>query len=101
MKSFTQNEITFNKYRTASDGQAVSAAPVVVAGQEGVDSNFGGIINAVDIDWNGAVLPDGNIQTAGSVTINTSGELLNLINEMQKEIYVLSAAVIAIGSKVS
>lgn len=33
-------------------------------------------INAVDIDWNDAVLPDGNIQTTGSVTINTTDEIL-------------------------
>ena len=58
-------------------------------------------INAVDIDWNGAVLPDGDIANGSNLTINTTGELLKLINEMQKEIYVLSAAVIAIGSQVS
>jgi len=54
MKSFSQDGVTFSKYRVAADGQTVGIAPIVVSGQEGVDSEFGGIINAVDIDWNGA-----------------------------------------------
>lgn len=59
MKEFIQDGITFSKYREASDGQAIGTAPIVVADQEGVDPNFGGVINAVDIDWNGAQLADG------------------------------------------
>ena len=57
------------------------------------------IVNGIEIDWDGAILPNANITTGGSVTINTTGQLLNLINEMQKEIYTLAAAVIAIGNK--
>ena len=55
-------------------------------------------INAVEIDWNGAILPAADIQSGNSVEINSTSDLLKLINEMQKEIYVLSAAVIAIGT---
>ena len=63
--------------------------------QEMQDNAFA--VNAVDIDWNGAVLPNGNLENSSSLTINTTGELLNLINEIQKEIYALSAAVIALA----
>lgn len=54
-------------------------------------------INGVEIDWNGAVLPNSDLSTGSSVTINTTGELLSLIDQMQQEIYTLAAAVIAIG----
>ena len=39
-------------------------------------------LNAVDIDWNGAVLPQSNISNGGSLTINNTGDLLNLVNEI-------------------
>lgn len=58
-------------------------------------------INAVDIDWNEAVLPNSNLTSGGSVTIKTTGELLKLIDDMQQEIYTLAAAVIAIGTQAS
>lgn len=57
------------------------------------------VLNAVEIDWNGAVLPDGDIANATSKTINTTSDLLELVNEMQKEIYVLGAAVISLANK--
>lgn len=66
------------------------------------DYDGGKSVMALDIDWNGAVLPSSN------TTINTTGQLLNLINSMSSQIstlneqvYALGAAVIAIGSKVS
>ena len=81
MKSFTQNGITFNKYREAADGQAIGIAPILVDGQEGVDPEFGGIVNAVDIDWNGARLQNSNgiIEStfdpySPNASINTTGE---------------------------
>jgi hypothetical protein len=97
--TYQDNGISFNdvKFR---QGLAVGAIPLEIGGvsSPGLD-NGDGIINVVDIDWNGAVLPNANITTGESVTIKTSGQLLNLINEMQKEIYTLAAAVIAIGNK--
>lgn len=57
-------------------------------------------IVALDITWCGAQLPNSS-DTAGSQTISTTEELLTLINEMNKRIYVLSAAVIALSSRVS
>ncbi len=53
------------------------------------------ILNAVEIDWNGAILENADIENGTSKTINTTSDLLELINEMQKEIYVIGAAVIA------
>lgn len=58
------------------------------------------IINAVEIDWNGATLNAANPNTGGSYgPINDSAQLLELINTMQKEIYVLTAAVIALAQR--
>lgn len=56
-------------------------------------------VNAVDIDWNEAVIPYGNLETGDSVTVNSTGELLSLISKMQQEIFVLSAAVAALSEK--
>ena len=56
-------------------------------------------INAVDIDWNNAVIPYGDLETGKSVTVKTTGELLSLISKMQQEIFVLSAAVAALSEK--
>ena len=56
-------------------------------------------VNAVDIDWNEAVIPYGNLETGQSVTVNSTGELLSLISKMQQEIFVLSAAVAALSHK--
>lgn len=97
MATYTDSGIQFTNVKQA--GLPIGNCPIYIPGFLGIDSDDGGIMNASNIDWNGAVLPDANISTAGSVTINTTGQLLNLINEMQKEIYVLSAAVIAIGTK--
>ena len=55
-------------------------------------------VNAVEIDWNGAVLEGADLENNTNLTLNTSGDLLKLIEDIQKEIYVLSAAVIALGS---
>ena len=60
--------------------------------------NISKIINAVAIDWNKAQLPNSS-NTGGNLEITTTGQLLSLINEMQKEIYTLTAAVIALSNK--
>ena len=39
----------------------------VDATTSGVDPEWGGIINAVDIDWNGAQLGDKTLSTTGEV----------------------------------
>ena len=43
-------------------------------------------VNAVDIDWNAAVIPYGNLETGESTTVNSTGELLSLISRMQQEV---------------
>ena len=55
-------------------------------------------VNAVDIDWNEAVIPYGNLETGDSVTVNSTGELLSLISRMQQEIFELSATVTALNN---
>lgn len=60
------------------------------------------LINACEIDWNGAILNNSNPSNGGKFTLDTeagTGKLLWLINEMQKEIYALTAAVIALANK--
>ena len=98
MAQINQSGITFNQVKTA--GLKLGSWPIILNGQSGPDED-GGSINAVDIDWNGAVLPNGDIENGTSVTINTTGDLLKLIDKMNEQIYALSAAVIAIGTKVS
>lgn len=55
-------------------------------------------VNAVDIDWNAAVIPHGNLENGDSVTVNSTGELLSLISRMQQEIFELSATVTALNN---
>ena len=55
-------------------------------------------VNAVDIDWNEAVIPYGNLETGGSATINSTGELLSIISKMEQEIFELSATVTALNN---
>ena len=57
-------------------------------------------INAVDIDWNEAVIPYGNLETGESVNVKTTGELLSLISKIQQEIFELSATVTALNDNV-
>lgn len=99
-KSITQNGITFSNYATGNETYSLGKT-IRLGSNEGLDEDNFGIVNAADIAWNGAVLPNGNISNATSVTINTTGDLLKLIDTMNEQIYALAAAVIAIGSKVS
>ena len=65
-----QNGITFNSVKTGV--LPMSQWPTFsLKKQEGVDED-GGIINAVDIDWNGA-------QVEENVTLNSTGDLLSWI----------------------
>lgn len=48
----TQDGITFNSVKTGV--KAFSAYPLVMKNQQGPDEDGMGIINAVEIDWNGA-----------------------------------------------
>jgi hypothetical protein len=62
------NGIEFNNVKQY--GNFVSAGPLRIQGLDGTDLDDGtGIINAVEIDWNGA-------QVAGK-TLNTIGEVLS------------------------
>lgn len=72
----TQNGITFNSVKTA--GVEKEQWPLLLTGQQGPDED-GGVINAVDIDWNSAILPNGNPEDATDLTINTTGELHRVI----------------------
>ena len=72
----TQDTIEFNSVKT-SHGIEIGQGPIGIRGQVGVDE-FGGVINAVDIDWNGAKPGIGE----GVTGINTTGELLSNIKEV-------------------
>ena len=50
MENYIQNNITFTNVKTKGKVQASSP---VLTGRQGVDE-YGGIVNAIDIDWNGA-----------------------------------------------
>lgn len=53
-KQIQQGTITFGNNKDSQDGILEPASGYKVAGAEGPDLEFGGIVNAVDIDWNGA-----------------------------------------------
>ena len=90
-----QSGITFNSVKT--EGYPRHGWPIILKNSQGPDED-GGVVNVVDIDWNGAVLEGADLENNANLTLNTSGDLLKLIEDIQKEIYVLSAAVIALGS---
>jgi len=94
MKTFIdQNQhIKFNNYKEATESLVVSGGPLVVSNQEGV-TEFGGIINGVDIDWNNAqfeiaVKNSENRNTDGLQvkTITTTGDLLAIIAGLQAQV---------------
>ena len=70
--TYQDNGISFNDVKF-HQGLAVGAIPLEIGGvsSPGLDDGDG-IINVVDIDWNGAVLPNANITSGGSVTINAN-----------------------------
>ena len=70
-----QNGIHFNSVKT-EDYLNFESGPIRIAHSSGVDSELGGVINAVDIDWNGAKPGIGEDVTNGITTI---GELLTSI----------------------
>lgn len=81
-KSITQDGITFSGYKTIDEYLPINAG-IIIPGAEGVDPEFGGIVNAVDIDWNGARLLDSTNKItplntfnpyAPNAYINTTGE---------------------------
>ena len=66
------NGIQFNNVK--SDGGLFGVTPIMVndgtgKALHGVDPEFGGIINAVEIDWKGASICN--------QTVNTTGQLLS------------------------
>ena len=76
MSNYTDNNIIFNNVKDIS--VPISGA-IGVRGAQGVDPEFGGIINAIDIDWNG-------MQLGKEHVINTTGELASYISTASTEI---------------
>ena len=56
-------------------------------------------ININDINWNGKELQNGNLPDSKPVQINNADDLIHVLEDIKKEIYVLSAAVVSLGSK--
>ena len=75
-KSITQNDITFSNYNN-TDVLKVSS-PLKYANYEGLDEDNFGIVNAVDIAWNGAQWPSDSVENVPS-PINTTGDLIKAI----------------------
>lgn len=76
-----QNNITFESVKTTGFG--ISSKPVVFKENglysPGTIDNFGGIINAVDIDWNKAILEN-------NIKIETTGELLTYVSNIYNKL---------------
>ena len=100
----TLDGIEFDKIKTYSQStvlakSAMSGYDKAVWKANGSTDGWKGSVNAVDIDWNEGIVPNGDLANGTSKTIKTTGDLLSLINTMQQEIYVLSAAVVALANK--
>lgn len=100
MAQTTQGGITFRDIYVSGGTKIVDTLA-----QQNRNSNAGWpseanfpILNTVDIDWNNAWLPNSGSNGTGQA-VTTSGDVLKLIDDMQKEIYVLTAAVIALAQK--
>ena len=85
-----QDNITFNNVKQTID---FGMGPVGIAGQTGVDPEWGGVINAIDIDWNAANLgnnvnidANGGTSNGNSAEINTTGALLSYISALAQRI---------------
>ena len=86
MATITQDNIQFTniqpnnifansgKYSISFNDDGTGKFDTTIPGDELTKS-----LNAVEIDWNGAVLPNGNPEDATDLTINTTGELLRMI----------------------
>ena len=69
MAQKTQNGITFNSIKDRG-GIPLGSGPVRINGQIGPDEDGKGIINVVDIDWNGAQLSlPGELNLGTTLTI--------------------------------
>jgi len=91
MANYTDNGIQFNnvkEYTTFVNGN------VGVKGTQGVDPEWGGVINAIDIDWNGGqfkytdlpgILSYSSLSYANNI-VNTTGQLLSVIDYLKIEI---------------
>ena len=71
MTTITQDNITFNGVKEVT---VPVGGVVAVRDAQGVDPENGGVINAIDIDWNGAQI--------ANTTVNTTGKLLAIINDL-------------------
>jgi hypothetical protein len=98
---FNNTNVTFTYTAPTGAGTSTSVTGLLFNAAAGrVNAGLApNIINAIQIDWCSAQLPNANPTTGGTYTISNSGQLLDLINEMQKEIYTLTAAVIALSNK--
>lgn len=71
MAQIEQNNIIFNSVKDKG-GVTVGTGPIRINGQNSFGENSKDIVNAVDIDWNGA-------QVEENVTLNSTGDLLSWI----------------------
>lgn len=81
MSNYTDNNILFNNVKDIS--VPVSGA-VGVRGAQGVDPEWGGLINAIDIDWNNAQLGNkvdsATLAPGEEIIIQTTGQLLSYLS---------------------
>ena len=86
MASFKQGNITFENVN--KDGALIAPGFPLVYDLSMNGTDLGGIVNGVDIDWNSAkVLDDTTVRR-----INTTGDLLYLLQQMSKRLTALESA---------
>ena len=98
MATLSQNGISFNDIKT--NGLPVGTSNIHIPGFNGVDPDDGGLINAVDVDWNNAQLQsavqslESNLQEGVAVSeITTSGDLLKVIAQLQAQVNTLTVLI--------
>ena len=70
MVQIEQNNIIFNSVKDKG-GVTVGTGPIRINGQNSFGENSKGIVNAVDIDWNGAQVDNNTINTTGEIIRGT------------------------------
>ena len=81
---------THSRYKDKTTGQDITRSSTEISNPA---NKF---INAIDIDWNGAQLTKGDGSSSSTRTINTTGDLLDVINKQQEQIYVIASAMVAL-----
>lgn len=96
------DEITYKNIKKA--GEVVGAAPISFSDTTefpGSDTEYGGIINAIDIDWNGAEIDEQEINTTSDLLRYIQGAYSSNPSELAQTIQDLTDRITALEGKLN